>query len=335
MHATLDEGIELTRKRLLEETGMIPEFGDVYKALIEQMEDPEQHFDYAPYHRWNQDPVWPTTRKYLLPTSKFDPVDLTESSLVTITSTKKHRTNLRQTNAGALRSSPPLSKHLRSLSIVSQPKPEYVPEQTPTQPTELSPKVHPQTDLTMMPEVGRRKVKAVPKGTATSTPVSKNAGPTTEAAAKSATNTTTEASSQPLMERHTEKVSNAGRAMQSKSSPPPASTRIEYNRPLFVRVKPKTDSPRISGPTFVRKQPNASLFTDEHEQLDSTPKSSENLASGPSAINDKPLSKAPQPHPYSASSQQPARAPVSNQALNDGVMTFKASQCKPLCPFLV
>lgn len=327
MHAALDECIELTRKRLLEETGMTPEFGDVYKALIEQMEDPKHHSDYTPYHRWNQGPVWPTTRKYLLPTSKFDPVDLTESSLVTITSTKKHRTNLRQTNAGALRSSPPLSKHLRSLSIVSQPKPESVPEQTPTQPTELSPKVRPQTDPTTMPGAGRRKVKAVPKGTATSTPTPRDVElrPTTEAVAKSTTNTTTETSSQPVTKQHAEKITIAGRAMHSKSSPPPASTRIEYNRPLFVRTKPKTapttDKPRISGPTFVRKQPDASLLTDEHEQLDSTPK-----------VNDKSLFKTPQPHPGSASSQQPARAPISEQASNDGVTTVSASQCKPCCP---
>lgn len=146
-----------------------------------------------------------------------------------------------------------------------------------------------------------------------------------------------ETSSQPLMKKHIEKVSNAGRAMQFNSSQPPASTRIEYNRPLFVRAKPKTDSPRISGPTFLRKQPNASLSTDEPEQLDSTPKSSQTLASGPSVIDDKPFSKAPQPHPDSASSQQPARGPISNhnQALNDGVTTVSASQCKPLCPFLV
>ncbi|KEQ70476.1 hypothetical protein M436DRAFT_66384 [Aureobasidium namibiae CBS 147.97] len=306
---------DMTAYRLLKETGIEPNKYEILDALELQMKNPEYNSEYAVYHRWDQNPSYPANSK--LPTSRSNPIDLTNSDQsATNTATKKHETDLRQTNAGAVRSFAPHS----TLNLSSLPKQESIFEHIPLQPIDPSSEIHPETSFsTQMLEVGRRKIKAVPKGTATSTPNSRDAGPTTEAAARNTTNTTVEASSQPLTKKHTEKISNAGRAMQSKSSPPPASTRIEYDRPLFVKAKPRfassTDRSHISGPIFVRKQPNGFVLVDDHEQLDSTPE-----------FNDKSPFRALQPHPGSASSQQPARAPISSQASNDGVTTVLASQ---------
>ena len=217
-------------ERLREETGTEPDFIEIEAALEVQLEDPQHNSDFTPYHRWNQNPLWPASR---VPTSFNNPVDLTESSpIITNTLTKKHETDLRQTNATSVKSSQSLSVPSKFLSSFCRSDQGSILKQTQPQPRKLLP--YPQTSLTtQMPEVGRRKVKAVPKGTATSTPISRDVGPATEASAKSAANTATQASSQPLMTKHTEKFSNAGHPMQSKSSPPPASTRIEYNLSLI------------------------------------------------------------------------------------------------------
>lgn len=322
---------DTTAQRLLEETGMKPNKYEIWDTLELQLKDPEHNSEYAVYHRWDQNPSYPANST--LPTSRSNPIDLTKSDQsATKTSTKKHDTDLRQTNAGAVRSSPPLSSHLSSLSIVNQTKQGSVLEPTSSQPTELPSKVHLQTYLaTQMPEVGRRKVKAVPKEPAMSTPSSKDAGrrPTTEAAAKTATEPTTKTSSQPLRKKHT---ADTRLIVQSKSSPLPESTPRFSSQTLSARERWKnvstTDKPQISARPFVRNHMRAPLSSDAYEQLDSIPESTWALPSGTSIFNDKPMFKVSQPHLDPASSRQPAPTPTSKQSLNDSVPTVSASLCK-------
>lgn len=334
MRAALAEGIELMRKRLLEETGLDPDFGHVRRAFFEQMKDPEYNSDYTLYRRWYKDPAWPTTRRYPPPSSKIDPVDLTRSSPVTTnTPTKKHKTDLRQTNTEAPRSSPPLSTHLGFLSIVGQSKQGSVLQATSTRPIELTSDVHPQTNFaTQMSEASRRKIKAVTKKPATSTASSKDVGrrPTTEDAAKTATETTTITSSQLLRRKHT---ADTRRVVHSKSSPPPASTgRISgtLSTRKSLEDASSTDIPRSLARPFVGKQLNTSLSTDKSEQLENILGATQTLPLSPSIISDKPFVKASQAQPDIALSQQAAPTSTRKQALRGG--TVSASQCKRSCP---
>lgn len=243
MCAARNEGFELMAKRLLEETGTEPDFGHVHYAFYEQLKDPKHISDYTPYYRWDQDPAWPTTKKYPPPTSKSNPVDLTGSiSSATNTSTKKQELDLRQTNTGSVRSSPPRSTQPPSLSTTNQPEQDFVPNQTQSDPTEALPNVHLETNFTAsMSEPGRSKVKAVARRSTMPTSSTKDAR--SRLTAETAAKTSTKVSSQPLAKQHTNEISeDLTNDFGTKSSPPSASTRRQSGRTSSTGERLKMES---------------------------------------------------------------------------------------------
>jgi hypothetical protein len=232
--AAKKHGHELIRKLLLEESGINPDFRSIFNAFETQLENPEHISDYTPYHRWHQNPSWPIRSKEH--TSKDNPVDLTGPGQSTTDMAKRRQnTDLRQTNAVPVRSSPPPSTQPSSLSTVSHSKQDSTVEQTQFQPTEDLSKTHLQsTSITEIMALGRGKTKAVAKRSAISTSSAKGAASRLMTEAAVAAKTTTKASSQSLTRQHAARssedltnTSDTEQPVQSKSSPPPVSTTFE------------------------------------------------------------------------------------------------------------
>lgn len=315
---------DMTEQRLLWETGTAPNEFEIRDALHLQLEDPKFNSEETVYHRWDQNPSYPANSK--LPTSRSNPIDLTKSDQsATKTSTKNPKTDLRQTNAVAVKSPAPLY----SFNILSQTKPESVPKRTLPELAELSSQDRPQTNPTQMSETGRPKVKAVTKTSAllTSSAEDLESRSTAKAAAKIATESMAKASSQPLRKKHT---ADTRRIVQSKSSPPPASTSTKSSQTFSARETPRcaSDKPQISFRPWFRKQLKATQSSDEDEQLGGIPESTQALPLSTSIVNDKPLFKVSQPQSDPASSQKPAPALIGEQALVCDVPTTSASLCK-------
>lgn len=256
---------------------------------------------------------------------------------------KSQKTDLRQTNAGAVISSSLLSTQPSSLSIVSQPKQGSVLEQKSLQPIVFLSKADLQTNSIMqMSEPGRRKVKAVAEKSAMpkSTTTDVEPRPTTEAAAKTAT----KASSRPLTKQHAERTSNdltkdytTACTVQSKSSPPPGSTRRGFGQYSSTTEGPKnastTGKPQhLTQPSFAKEDSFAAVLFDKDEPRDTMSRSSQPLPSGTPIIIGKPVFKRPQPKSSPASSRPLASATITQQALDNHVPTVPSSQCKPFDP---
>lgn len=320
---------------------MEPGFGDAYNKFYEQLQNPEHDFDYSLYYHWRQNIAWPTTTKRLPPTSRSSPVDLTRSiRTATNTPTKNQKTDLRQTNAGAVRSLPLLSTQPSSLGIVNQPKQGSGLEQTSSQPTVLLSKAHLQTNsIAQMSEPSRRKVKAVAKEPAISKSSVKDVGPrpATGAAAKTAV----KASSRLLTKQYDEGSFDdltdnyiTARTVHSNSSPSPGSTRRGFGQYLSATESSKnastTGKPQdLAQPSFAKEDPFAAVLFDKDEPRDTMSSSSQLLPSGTPTITGKPVFKRPQPKSSPASSRPLASATITPQALDNHAPTVSSSQCKP------
>jgi hypothetical protein len=259
---------------------------------------------------------------------------------------KKEKTDLRQTNAGSVRSSPPLSTQPSFLSTVSQVQQESTVERTQFQPKENLSKTgtHLQSIfITDMSEQGRGKTKAVAKRSAVSTSSAKDAvsKPMTEAAAETAN----KASSQPPTRQHPVRTfedlmndSGTDQAVQFKSNPPPFSTTttmsgqsVPSKRGLKDATTPEKRRIPVR-PSFVSQHSNASsLSFDKHELPDNMPKTTQPLPSG-SPIKGKSLFKEFQTKSSPASSQHPAATPITHQPLGNGTPRVSSSQREPCNP---
>lgn len=291
-YAAVAKEYELMTKRLIQETGIRPEYRDVRRAISTQMQDPEYNSDYAPYYRWESDysnifPWWIEMReKY---SSRSNPLDLTRSDPLTPNkSTKRQNTDLRQTNAGHVRSSPPVSIRPRSLSITGQPKQGPSHQRTQSQSTQSSPRARLQSDInTKMAKLR----------------------------AKTATNITNKVSPQapagkPLKRIFEDLTNDSGPEppVQPKSIQPPTSMPKLPKQPIFARTVPDaspTGNKRqfSARPSFVRHDSMPSLLDSEDELNDVH---TSNTRSPPrSSINDKPTTKASQALPSPTSTQDP------------------------------
>lgn len=245
-----------------------------------------------------------------------------------------------------MRSSPLLSTQPSFLSIIGKPNQGSVLKQTSTQPTGLLSKAHLQTNpIAQMSEPSRRKVTAVAKKSATPQSSAKDVRPrpTTDAAA----NAVTKASSRPLTKQHTEKLledSNddyiTTRTVQSKSSPPPGSTRRRFGQYLSATESSKnastTGKPQdLAQPSFAKEDSFAAVLFDKDEPRDTMSRSSQPLPSGTPIIIGKPVFKRPQPKSSPASSRPLASATIPQQTLHDHVPTVSSGQCEPLDLFLL
>jgi hypothetical protein len=332
--AAKKHGHELIRKLLLEETGINPDFRSIFNAFETQLENPKYTSDYTPYHRWHQNSSWPIRSRE--PTSKDNPVDLTRPVQSTTDMAKRREnTDLRQTNAVSVRSSPPLSTQPSFLRAVSQAQQNNTVEPTQSQPKEDLSKTHLQsTSITDMMETGRGKTKAVAKRSAVSTSSAKDAvsKPMAEAA--------TTAPSRPLTRQHAARssedltnISDTEQPVQSESSPPLLSTKTMSGQSVPARkvLKDATtpEKRRIPvQPSFVRQHPNASPLFDKQELPDDMPKSTQYLPSGP-PIKGKSLFKEFQAKSSPTLSQPPAAAAITRQILDKGTPRVLSSQREP------
>jgi hypothetical protein len=114
--AAYDKEHDTIERHLLAGTGIQPSFGDRWDEVERQLDNFENNSDSTPYRCWDQNPVCPTNSK--VPTSRTNPVDLTNSDQwATNRSIEKQRTDLRQTNAESVRSSPSISTRTSCLNI--------------------------------------------------------------------------------------------------------------------------------------------------------------------------------------------------------------------------
>jgi hypothetical protein len=340
---------DMLRSHFREEADIKLNYEEYWTAVHSLLNDPEYNSDWTPYYRWHQNPSWPAKSKE--PTSKDNPMDLTRPiQSATDMTKKKEKTDLRQTNAVSVRSSPPLSTQPSFLSTVSQAKQESTVERTQFQPKENLSKtdIHLQsTSITEMSEQDRDKTKAVAKRSAVLTSSAKDAvsNPMTEAAAKTAN----KASSQPPTRQSSARAfkdlmndSGTDQAVQSKSSPPPVSSTttmsgqsVPSKRGLKDATTPEKRRIPVR-PSFVRQHSNASsLSFDKHELPDNMPKSTQPLPSGP-LTKGKALFKEFQAKSSPTLSQQPAAAPTTQQTLDNDpprVLSSQREPCNP--PFLL
>jgi hypothetical protein len=335
---------DMLRSHFREEADIKLNYEEYWTAVHSLLNDLEYNSDWTPYYRWHQNPSWPAKSKE--PTSKGNPVDLTRPIQSATDMTKrKEKIDLRQTNAVSVRSSPPLSTQPSFLSTVSQAQQESTVERTQFQPKESLSKTdtHLQsTSITGMSEQGRGKTKAVAKRSAVSTSNAKDAvsKPMTEAAVETAN----KASSQPPTRQNSARAfkdlmnaSGTDRAVQSKSSPPPASTTTMSNQSVHSKRGLKDartpEKRRIPvRPSFVRQDSNASSMSfDKHELPDNMPKSTQPLPSGPSNKG-KSLFKEFQAKSSPTLSQQPAAAPTNQQTLDNDPPRVPSSQREPCNP---
>jgi hypothetical protein len=338
--AAKKHGHELIRKLLLEETGINPDFRSIFNAFETQLEDPKYTSDYTPYHRWHQNPSWPAKSRDH--TSKDNPVDLTRPVQFTTDMAKRRQnTDLRQTNAVSVRSSPPISTQPSFLSTVSQTKQKSTVERPQFQPEEDFSKTHLQsTSIRDMMAPDRGKIKAVAKRSAISTSSAKDvvSKPMAEAATKAPSRSLTRQHAARSSEDLTN-TSDTEKPVQSKSSPPPVSTRTMSGQSMPPKRGLKDASTpekrRIPvRPSFVRQHSNASPLFDKHELPDNMSKSTQPLPSGPQ-IKGKSLFKEFQEKSSPTLSQpptlsrQPAATPTTQQTLDKSTPRVSSSQREP------
>jgi hypothetical protein len=257
--AAYDKEHDTIERHLLAGTGIQPSFGDRWDEVERQLDNFENNSDSTPYRCWDQNPVCPTNSK--VPTSRTNPVDLTNSDQwATNRSIEKQRTDLRQTNAESVRSSPSISTRTSCLNINTPAKQGPVSEWAQSHPGEFLPEADQQSDLTtQMSEPIRSKIRAVAKKPATSTPNTSDVGvrPIAEAAAKFATKKSSQPPTDQHAERTLERLTNnfdGRRAQQSKSSPPPAKFRKVFEQPFSTGGSPQ----RVS--TIDKRQISAQPF---------------------------------------------------------------------------
>jgi hypothetical protein len=324
----------MLRSHFCEEADIRLNYEEYWAAVHSLLNDPEYNSDWTPYYRWHQNPSWPAKSKE--PTSVYNPVDLTRPVQSTTDMAKRRQnTDLRQTNAVSVRSSPPLSTPPSFLSTVSQAKQASTIERTQSQSKEDLSKTHLQsTSITDMMETGRGKTKAVAKRSAVSTSSAKDAvsKPMAEAA--------TTAPSRPLTRQHAARssedltnISDTEQPVQSESSPPLLSTKTMSGQSVPARkvLKDATtpEKRRIPvQPSFVRQHPNASPLFDKQELPDDMPKSTQYLPSGP-PIKGKSLFKEFQAKSSPTLSQPPAAAAITRQILDKGTPRVLSSQREP------
>jgi hypothetical protein len=343
------EEFEILGDYLHAENDIQPLMIEVFEELQRQQQNPEFDCEFTLYRHWDEDPVWPTNSK--VPTSRTNPVDLTRSDQsATNALTTKQRTDLRQTNAESVRSSPSISTRTSCLNINTPAKQGPVSERAQSHPGVFLSEADRQSDLTtQMSDPRLSKIKAVAKRPATSMPNTGDVStrPIAEATAKIAT----KGSSQPPTDQHAESplerfANNVDgrRALQSKGSPPPAKFRKVFDQSSSAEGSPQTvsstDKRQIPAqPSFVKQHKNTSLLFDNYESPDKMARSAQSLLSGTPIIG-KPVFKraGPQPspapgklsvqQPVQQPAKQPAAAPTTQQNVHSGTPEVSSSQCK-------
>ncbi|KAK6001933.1 hypothetical protein QM012_002423 [Aureobasidium pullulans] len=281
---------EMMTARLVKETGIGPDFLEVYAAVSRQLEDPGYNSDYTPCYRWMferplESPWWTEMREKH--SSRSNPLDLTERSRQSSpnTSTKRQKTDLRQTST-----SPPGSTRSRSLSITSRPKQRSSQQQTQPQ----SPQSSPQAPL--QPDINAKMAKLRTKIMQTIT---------NEASPQRPVPNPLKRSFEDLMN-----VSGPGLSVQPRDFQPSATIEKLPKQLIFTRTRSEDSSTidkrqLLARPSFIRQDSMPSLL-DSEDKLNDVHLSGYNSPFRFTAVKDNHTAELSYPRPSSISPQRPA-----------------------------